>query len=184
MYILLLGILLFFGVHLMPSFVTFRQKMVTTLGARPYKVLFSILSLSGIILIVYGMSKADFQPLWDPPGWGRNVTVALMLFSILLLVVSDIKSNIQRFIRHPMLWGVTIWSGAHLLANGDLASLLLFGSFGTYALLDIFLVNRRGENKQLKKYPFTRDVVTIVAGLAVYGIILLLHPYLFGVSVI
>ena len=83
-----------------------------------------------------------------------------------------------------MLWGVTLWSIAHLLANGDLASILLFGSFGLFSLFNMFSANLRGAKKQQTKYAFSKDAIVIVASVVVYGILVFLHPYLFGVKVI
>ncbi|MCH7881181.1 MAG: NnrU family protein [Proteobacteria bacterium] len=184
MYIILLGLSIFFGIHLVPGLVGLRRRIITSLGERPYQVLYSIISLIGLILIVYGRSKAEFQPIWEPPVWSTDVAVVLMLPSFIFLASANMKSNIKRFTRHPMLWGVVLWSGAHLLANGDLASLLLFGSFGAFSLFGMFSANMRGATKQETKYPFTRDAVTIVAGLVAYGVFIFFHPYFFGASVI
>jgi uncharacterized membrane protein len=184
MYIILLGILIFFGIHLVPGLVGFRRKIITSLGEGLYRGLYSIISLTGLILIGYGRSKAGFQPIWEPPAWSANVAAVLMSLSFIFLTSANMKSNIKRFTRHPMLWGVALWSGAHLLANGDLASLLLFGSFGVFSLFGMFSANMRGATKQETKYPFTRDAVTIVVGLVAYGAFIFLHPYFFGVSVI
>lgn len=184
MYILLSGILIFFGIHLVPGMTGFRRKIITSLGEGPYQGLYSIISLTGLILIVYGKSKAGFQPIWEPPVWMKHLAAVLMLPSFIFLVFANMKSNIKRFTRHPMLWGVALWSGAHLLSNGDLASMLLFGCFGVFSLFAMFSANMRGATKQETKYPFSRDAVAIVAGLVAYGVFIFLHPYFFGVSVI
>lgn len=185
MYILLLGITIFIGIHLVPGWVGFRHKMVARLGERPYKGLYSITALAGLILIVYGKSKAGFQPIWEPPVWGKNAAILLMVFSFVLLVAAEIKSNIKRVTPHPMLWGVALWSGAHLIANGDLASMLLFGSFLAFSLFAMFSANMRGAAKQEKKYPLTKDVVAVLGAIVAYVVFIkYLHPYLIGVSII
>ena len=184
MFILALGLTVFFGLHLLPSFVELRSNIITRLGKGAYKGLFSVISLSGLILIVIGKSMADFQPLWEPPIWNKNVVMGLMLLSFIFLASANMPSNIKRFTCHPMLWGSTLWSGAHLLANGDLASLMLFGAFGVFSLFDMISENMRGAAKQETKYPFTKDVIVIVAGIVIYGALLFLHPYLFNVSII
>jgi len=185
MYILLLGILIFFGLHLVPSAVKLRRKLVTSLGEVKYTGLYSIGALLGLILIIYGKSTAGYQPIWVSPVWSKDVVIVVMVISFLLLAAADMKSNIKRFVRHPMLLGVALWSGAHLFANGDLASMLLFGSFLAFSLFDIFSANIRGAVKQERVYPFTKDAGTIFTGLVAYLIFIkYLHPYLIGVSIL
>jgi uncharacterized membrane protein len=184
MNLLILGIIIFIGVHLLPSFVSLRRAAMDRLGPGAYKGLFSLLSLVGLVLMIVGKSLADVQPLWQPPAWGRNAALVLLLPVFVLLAAANMPSNIKRYTRHPMLWGVTLWSAGHLLANGDRASLLLFGSLGAYAVFDMLSANRRGAVKQVTVYPRSKDGVTVAAGLLVYGVLLLLHPYLFGVAVI
>ncbi len=108
-----------------------------------------------------------------------------MLFSFFFLVAADIKSNIKRYLRHPMLIGVALWSSAHLFANGDFASILLFGSFLAYSIFGMFSANRRGATKQVEKYPLSKDAIIVVFGLVAYVIFIkYLHPYLIGVAII
>lgn len=184
MKLLILGLVIFIGVHLLPSFVSVRLAIINRLGPGAYKGLFSLLSLLGLVLIVIGKYRADFQPLWQPPAWGREAALVLLLPALVLLAAANMPSNIKRFTRHPMLWGVTLWSAGHLLANGDRAALLLFGSLGLYALLDMLSANRRGAQKQAKTYPLAKDGTTLAAGLVAYAVLLWLHPYLFGVAVL
>jgi len=181
---LIAGIVVFFGMHLVPSLVGLRSKLISGVGEIKYKILYAVVAMIGLILIIYGKSQAEFQAIWQPPGWSAKVTPLLMIFSMILLAGADMKSNLKRFTRHPMLWGVTVWSGAHLLANGDLASIVLFGSFGAYALFDMLSANMRGAQKQEIKYPLKKDIIVLVGGLVAYAVFVLLHPYLFGVAVI
>ena len=184
MSLLILGLVIFIGVHLLPGFVSVRLAIIKRLGPGAYKGLFSLLSLLGLVLIVIGKYRADFQPLWQPPAWGRDAALVLLLPALVLLAAANMPSNIKRFTRHPMLWGVTLWSAGHLLANGDRAALLLFGSLGLYALLDMLSANRRGAPKPVKAYPLAKDGMTLAAGFAAYGVLLWLHPYLFGAAVL
>ena len=171
--------------HLVPSFVSFRDKVISRLGEAKYKGLYSIAALIGLILIIYGMSEAEYKPIWEPPIWSRNVVVITMLLTFYLFAAADMKSNIKRFIRHPMLLGVLLWSCVHLFANGDLASITLFGSFAVFSLFGMVSANIRGALIQKEKYPIKKDVVSIIAGLVAYAIfVLLIHPYLIGVPVI
>ncbi|RDH81606.1 MAG: hypothetical protein DIZ80_16170 [endosymbiont of Galathealinum brachiosum] len=183
--ILLLGITIFFGVHLVPSFVNFRKKAINGLGEARYKGLYSITALLGLVLIIYGMSEAEYQPIWEPPYWSRKVVIVTMLLVFYLFVAADMKSNIKRFIRHPMLFGVFLWSCVHLFANGDLASITLFGSFAIYSLFAIVSANLRGALLQTEKYPVKNDIGSFIAGLVAYAVfVLVIHPYLIGVPVI
>jgi len=184
MTILILGLIIFLGVHLLPAFSSVRTRLVKKLGEKRYKSLYSLGAAAGLIVIIVGMVYRDFVHLWTPPVWGRHAAMTLMLPAIILLVAADVSSNIKRFTRHPMLWGVTLWTSAHLLANGDLASLILFGSFGSYALFDMWSTNRRGSEKSAQVYPASKDVKLVIIGIAVYVVIIFVHPYVIGVPVI
>ena len=107
-----------------------------------------------------------------------------MPVAFVLVAGAYLPSNLKRYTRHPMLWGVTLWAALHLLANGDSASLLLFGGLGVYALCAMWSLNRRGVRKSDKTYPGRRDALVVVAGLVVYVAFVVLHPYLFGVPAI
>jgi len=180
--ILLLGLTIFFGVHSVPSFVRFRAKVINSLGEAKYMGLYSITALTGLILIIYGMSEAEYRPIWEPPIWSRSIVLPVMLFTFYLFAAADMKSNIKRFIRHPMLLGVLLGSCAHLLANGDLASITLFGSFAVFSIVGMASANLRGALVQTEKYPLKKDVISIIAGSVAYVIfVLFIHSYLIGV---
>lgn len=183
--ILLLGLAIFFGVHLVPSFVGFRIKLISKLGMARYMGLYSIIALIGLVIIIYGMSIAEYKPIWEPPTWNRTIVLPVMLLVFYLFAAADMKSNIKRFIRHPMLLGVLLWSSVHLLANADLASITLFSFFAVFSLVGMVSANLRGALVQTEKYPIKKDVVSLIAGLFAYVIfILFVHPYLIGVPVI
>ncbi|OGB20555.1 MAG: hypothetical protein A3I66_05750 [Burkholderiales bacterium RIFCSPLOWO2_02_FULL_57_36] len=184
MTLLVLGILVFVGIHLVPTFASVRQNLITRYGAQAYKGGFTVISFIGLILLIIGKAKADFVPLWTPATWGAQVAMLLMPFSFILLAASNMPSNVKRLTAHPMLLGVTLWSAAHLASNGDLASLALFGGLGAFALFDMWSANRRGAAPSKVAYPITRDIVVVAVGVLAYGIFLFLHPYLFGVRVI
>jgi uncharacterized membrane protein len=107
-----------------------------------------------------------------------------MPVALILLVAAFMPTNLKRFTRHPMLWGVTIWAAAHLLANGDLAGLILFGSFGAFSLFDMWSANRRGAKLSSKVVPYWRDLLVVLIGGIVYVGILHSHGLLFGVPVV
>jgi uncharacterized membrane protein len=184
MTLLILGILVFIGVHLLPTFVPVRQRLIGRIGIGAYKGLFSIISLAGFVLLIVGKASADFVPVWTPPAGSRHAALAVMPFALILLFAAYLPSNIKRFTPNPMLWGVTLWATVHLLANGDLASIILFGALGAFALFDIVSANARGVTQSAKKYPMIKDAAVIAAGFIAYGALLFLHPYLFGVRVL
>jgi uncharacterized membrane protein len=184
MLLLIIGIIVFAGIHLVPSIPALRQRLVDRLGEGRYMAVFSVGSLAGLLLIIIGKGTAEFVPLWQPPTWARPVTVVIMPFAFVLLAGAYLPTNIKRFTAHPMLWAVTGWAAAHLLANGDLASLVLFGGLGTFALVDMGSANVRGAEVVATRQPLFKDLATVIAGLIAYGVFLALHPYLFGVSVI
>ena len=179
---LVLGMIVFIGVHLLPSFPALRQGLLDRTGARTYKTGFSLIAATGLVLLIFGKAQAEFIPIWTPPMWGRHAAWVLMPIAFILLAVAYLPSNIKRFTPHPMLWGVAIWAAAHLLANGDLASLILFGALGIFALIDIFSANLRGAKTSTMVYPRSRDVLALVVGIIAYAIFLMLHRPLFGVS--
>ncbi|MFQ5993802.1 MAG: NnrU family protein [Acidiferrobacterales bacterium] len=183
MSVLILGLVVFLGIHLVPTFSDLRQGLIQRFGERGYKGVFAAISLAGLILIIVGKGRADFVPLWQPPVWGRHIAPLLMLLAFVLLSAAYLPSNVKRFTAHPMLWAVTLWSAAHLLANGDLASLLLFGTIGLFALFDMVSANMRGDTKSKTRYALTKDVIAVAIGLVAYVVLVVLHPYLFGVPV-
>ncbi|MEM7437593.1 MAG: NnrU family protein, partial [Myxococcota bacterium] len=161
-----------------------RERIIKRVGFGPYRGLFSLAALAGLVLIVLGMSRAPMVPLWTPPGWGFTAAVVGMPVVFVLLAASYMPSNLKRWIRHPMLTSVAIWAGLHLLCNGDLASLILFGSFGTFAVFDIVSANRRGTAKAQDRVAWWRDLIPVVGGLLVYFLVLHYHQALFGRSVL
>ncbi len=184
MLILLTGIIIIIGIHLIPGFPALRTQLINYLGEWPYKGLFSVISLTGLLLIIWGWKSADLIPLWEPPAWGRYFTLTFMPICFVLIVAAYMPSNIKRFTPHPMLWGIVIWAAVHLTANGDLASIILFGSFSIYALLDIWLINLRNTEKFEAVIPISKDIMTIVLGASIYLLLLFGHPYLSGVAII
>jgi len=182
--ILLLGAVLFVGIHLVPALGQTRARLVSRLSLSGYKGLFTLFSLLGLGLMIYGKSKTPHIDIWSPAAWSRDVVPIFMLPSMVLLAAAKFPTNIKRFTPHPMMWGFILWSGAHLLANGDLASAILFGSIGAYSIIAILSANQRGANVSTTAVPLGKEAVVIGFGIAVYIALLFLHPILFGVAVI
>ena len=181
MKILIFGLILFLGIHILPTFSEFRTRLIEKYGENGYKGIYSLVAGIGLVTIIIGMVYRDFVPLWTPPVWGRNAAIILMLPSAILLTGAYLPTNIKRYSRHPMLWGVAIWACAHLLANGDFASLILFGSIGLYSLFDMWSAGRRGAEKSIRAYPLSKDLKVAGIGIAVYAVLLFAHPYIIGV---
>lgn len=180
---LIAGLALFLGVHVFSSLRPARARLIAKLGEGPYKGIYSLVSVAGFVLIVVGMGKTPSIHLWDPPEWGRNAAIWVMPFSLILLAASFIPGNLKQFTAHPMLWSIALWALAHLLANGDLAGLLLFGGFGLYSLYAMWSQNQRGARPAQTRRAVAADIGTIAVGLVAYALFLRFHASLFGVAV-
>lgn len=179
---LIAGLLVFIGVHLLPTQPEWRRLLRERLGEGPYKGLFSLVAILGLGLVVWGYRRAPFIAVWEPPLWTRHLALLLMLVAIVLVVAAYVPGTIKARLRHPFLAGVKTWAVAHLFANGDLASILLFGSFLLYAIVDRLSVKHR-EAVGLLSVPtngaLRNDILAAVVACAVYAaIVLWLHPLL------
>jgi len=186
---LLIGIVVFLGVHTLTTLREPRAALIARLGEGPYKGLFSLGALVGFVLIVWGFSiyrsEGWFQ-IWYPPTWTRHLTITLMWFAFVALAcMNPAPSRIRGWLRHPMLVAIKIWALAHLIANGDLGGMLLFGAFLAWAVYDRIAVKRRGDLGAPRVSSFTpTDGVNLAVGTVAYIAMIFLHPYLIGVSVI
>ncbi|MEZ5899922.1 MAG: NnrU family protein [Hyphomicrobiaceae bacterium] len=190
MMLLIVGLIIFLGIHLLPTSPQMRSGLLERFGPVMYRVVFSLISLAGFVVIVLGYHKMQLHPgknpvLWDPPEFMRHITMALMLPAMILLVASQVPSRIRTAVKHPMLMAIKLWAVAHLLSNGDVASIFLFGSFLAYAVYDLISVKSRGALGPLgAKQPtgMLNDVIVVVAGTALYFAFLYrLHEWLIGV---
>lgn len=188
---LILGLLLFFAIHLVPTSPSLRDGLVERFGASAYKIGFSVLSLVGFVLIVLGYHKLQLMPgknpvLWDPPTWTRHIAFLLMVPAMILLVATFVPSRIRTAAKHPMLAAIKFWALAHLLVNGDLGSLMLFGSFLAFAVYDRISVKHRAAvgPALVSPGPFN-DVVVVVVGLVLFALMLVWgHGALIGVPIV
>jgi len=187
MTILILGIIVLIGIHFVPAFPDLRDSLMARLGRNGYRALFSVVSLLGLALVVWGCAKAPVVQIWAPPVWTRHLALLLMLPVFPLLFAAYLPGKIKAKVRHPMLAAIKFWALAHLIANGDLASIILFGSFLAYAVVDRILVKRRGGAELVlavsEAEARRNDLISLGAGLALYVAFLFwLHPLLIGVS--
>jgi uncharacterized membrane protein len=135
MLLLTLGMVIFLAVHLIPTSVNLRRKLIGWQGEAFYKIGYSCAALVGLTLIIIGKVRAAYVPVWHPPVWAYRITQITMLFALILLAAAYLPTNLKRFMRHPFLTGIALWALSHLLVNGDLASMVLFGGFGVFDLL-------------------------------------------------
>ena len=186
---LILGLLLFLGVHSVRIFADgWRSRTIARLGEGPWKGLYTLLSLAGLALIVWGFGQARATPivLWASPVWARHLAALLMLVSLVLLAAAYVPGNqIKARLHHPMVLGVKVWAGAHLLANNTLAELLLFGGFLAWAVLN-FRAARQRDRATGVVYAAGKPGPTlgaVAAGLLAWAVLAFwAHGWLIGVQ--
>jgi uncharacterized membrane protein len=175
MTLLILGLILFLGLHSSRVFAEgLRGRIIVARGANTWKGLYSVISIVGFVLIIYGYSQARLDPtiLWNPPVWTRHVAALLTLPAFILLVAAYVPKNaIKAKLGHPMLLGTKLWATAHLLANGSLADVILFGSFLVWAIL-CFLAAKQRDRAAGTTYTSNGAlpmVITLVAGIGAWA---------------
>ncbi|MBK1645535.1 NnrU family protein [Thiocapsa imhoffii] len=186
MLVLILGLILFLGMHSISIVkVSLRDDLVARFGEWPWKAIYGLVSLLGFALIVYGYGLARATPilLYDPPAWLRHLNLLLMLPVFTLLLATYLPGRIQSAAKHPMLLAVKLWATAHLLANGTLADVVLFGSFLAWAVADrISLKRRSGPTVPGAPASPINDAIAIIGGLFLYLLFMFwLHRVLMGV---
>ncbi|HEY0682453.1 MAG TPA: NnrU family protein [Steroidobacter sp.] len=185
---LILGLVIFLGVHSVEIFSpTFRSRTVARMGEGAYKGIYSVLSIIGFVLLVWGYGVARQDPIlvYAPPAWTRHLAALVMLPVFPLLLAAYLPGRIKAAVKHPMLAAIKAWAFAHLLANGMLADLLLFGGFLIWAVADRISVKRRAVVRPVPGPPPMKynDVIAVVGGLALYVIFAMwLHVRWIGVS--
>lgn len=187
--IMILGLAAFLGGH---GFVTMRAQraaVIARIGEWPYKGLFALASLVGLVLIGYGFARyraAGFIDVWSPPRWTRHVTDALVWPAIICILAAYIPGEIKRMLKHPMLVGVKLWALAHLISNGDLGSIILFGSILAWAVFDRITLQQRTDAgaPPIPVGGYRNDFIAVVAGTLVYFALgFWFHPWVIGVPV-
>lgn len=188
MTILILGIILFIGTHMIRIVAPgFRYAMAQKFGESGWKAVHGLASLASLVVLVLGWQQAPVVDLWFPPKGMTHLTLTLMLFAMICLVAGLLPAgHIATKAKHPMVLSVKIWALAHLLSNGDLASVLLFGSFLAWGVMTRISLKRRQRAGEVTLRPFVSakwDFASVVVGLAVYGLFVWkLHALLFGVA--
>ncbi len=184
---LIAGLILFFGLHSVSIVAPhWRERMLLLAGEGTWKGVLGVLNLVGLGLMLVGFAHTRLAPdlLYVPPVWLRHVTFLLMLPVFPLLFAAYLPGKIQARAKHPMLAAVKLWATAHLLANGMLGDILLFGSFLLWAIIDRISLKRRPA-PSIRRAPASRynDLIAVVLGLGLYVLFLFkLHLLFFGVS--
>ena len=186
---LVAGLILFLGVHSVRIFAEpWRVRTIARIGEKPWKGVYSLISIAGFVLLVWGYGQARQQGvvLFEPPVFMRHITSLLMLVSFVLLAAAKVPGNhIKARLGHPMIIGVKVWAFAHLLANGRLSDVVLFGAFLAWAVAD-FIAARKRDRAAGTVYPpgdELRTVLTVVAGVVAWAVFVAgLHLWLIGVA--
>jgi len=184
---LILGLLLFLGIHSIAIVAPgWRDRTVARMGEGPWKGLYSLISIAGFVLLIwgYGLSRQQPMVLYSPPVWTRYLASVLMLPAFPLLLAAYLPGRIRAALKHPMLAAVMLWALAHLVSNGTLADVLLFGAFLVWAVADRMSFKHRPA-RAIRPAPTSslNDVIAVAAGLAIYVVFALrLHARWIGVS--
>jgi uncharacterized membrane protein len=186
--ILVLGLAVFLATHVFVSFRDARADIIARIGLHAYRALFALVSFAGLVLIILGYAQYrahDLIQVWSPPAVMRHVTEGLMLFAVIFVTAAFIPSHIKTRLKHPMLAGIKTWALAHLLSNGDLGSILLFGAFLTWGVYARIAAKRRGDlGPQSAPVGWFNDGLVVVLGIIVYlALGYAFHPAVIGVPV-
>jgi len=183
----ILGLIIFLGAHVFVTRRDERAMLVARVGEWPYRGLFSLVSIAGILLIGYGFAAyraGGMITVWDPPAWTRHIVVVLMWPASIMVAATYIPGNIKRVLKHPMLAGVKTWAFAHLCANGDLGGVVLFGSVLAWAVYDRITLKRRSDSgaPPIPVGGGGNDIIAIVVGTILYlALGFVFHPIVIGV---
>jgi uncharacterized membrane protein len=187
--IMILGLAVFIGTHLITTRREQRAGLIARFGEGTYKGLYAVASIIGVVLIAYGYSRyraTGWIDVWYPPAWTRHVTVLLVWPAIIMFVAAYSPGRIKTTLKHPMLVGTKLWALAHLMSNGDLGSIILFGSILAWAVVDRISLKRRTDAgaPPIPVGGVTKDVIAVVAGTLIYlALAFWFHPYVIGVPV-
>lgn len=187
--VMILGLVLFLGAHTLTTQRDLRARLVASMGDGGYKIGYSLVSLAGLALIVWGFAhyrSSEWVNLWTPPRALKHLNILLMLPATILVVAAYIRGRIYATVKHPMLAGVKLWAFGHLLANGDLGGIILFGSFLGWAVFDRISLKRRADPgaPPIPVGGIGNDLIAVAVGVVAYlALAFAFHPVVIGVPV-
>jgi uncharacterized membrane protein len=188
--VMIAGLALFLGVHTLTTQRELRASVIASTGEGGYKIFYALVSLLGLVLIVWGFAQyraTGWIDVWYPPKTLKHIAVALMLPAVILVVSAYIRGRIYATLKHPMLAGVKLWAAAHLLANGDLGSIVLFGSFLGWAVFDRISLKRRADagGPPIPVGGPGNDLIAVAVGIVAWlALAFAFHPVVIGVPVV
>ena len=181
MSLLVAGLVLFTAIHLIPSAPRLRAALVERLGAKPYRGVFSAVVLLSLAAVVWGFSRSPIEEVYAPPTWGHQASMILVPIALVLFAAANMPTRIRAVVRHPMLLGLLLWAFAHLLSNGEVRSVVLFGGFALFAVVEIVSAVARGQGPPKEPAPrITMDIAAVIGGFIVAGLLAGFHGTLFG----
>ena len=201
---LAIALALFVGVHLVPGVPGLRRTLQGAMGKLAYRGVFSLISIGAVVWIVFAHMDAPYHELWAAPGWTRLIPIAIMPL-VLMLLAGMPRPGMRKVTRHPLLWAVILWAAAHIPANGDAASVMLFGALMLFALIDQPLADARIRREEPERWaenfagtsaipflaalqgkgrPSLKEIgyVRMCAALVLYVVILFAHEHVIGFS--
>ena len=187
--LLIAGLVLFIAPHILVTDRPRRAALIARIGHGAYMALFSLISIAGIVAIAYGFGlyrQTQWIEIWNPPTWTRHVAVALMWPASICVVAAYIRGDIQRVLKHPMLVGVKLWAVAHLISNGDLGSIILFGAILAWAVYDRISLKSRIDPgaPPIPSGGRRNDFIAVIVSTLLYlALGFLFHPIVVGISV-
>lgn len=185
--VMVLGLAVFIGAHVFITMRTARAAAIARLGENLYKGLFSLVSIVGVVLIGAGFAEyrsSGWIAVWDPPNFTRHLTVLLMWPALILVTAAYIPGDIKRTLKNPMLAGIKLWAVGHLISNGDLGSIILFGSILAWAVYDRITLKRRDDpgSPPIPIGGRRNDWIAIAVGTVFFFALgLVFHPLVIGV---
>jgi uncharacterized membrane protein len=187
--VMILGLVLFLGVHVFTTQREARARAIVSMGEGRYKIVYALVSAVGLALVVWGFAHyraTEWIQIWTPPKSLRHLNELLMLPAVILIAAAYIRGRIFVTLKHPMLAGVKLWAFGHLLANGDLGGIILFGSFLAWAVYDRISLKRRTDPgaPPIPVGGIGNDIIAIAVGVVAYlALAFAFHPVVIGVPV-
>ena len=188
--VMIVGLGLFFGVHTLTTQRALRARLIKATGEGGYKIGYTLVSLAGFALIIWGFAhyrSSGLIEVWSPPKALKHLNTALMLPAVILVVAAYMRGRIYTTLKHPMLAGVKLWAFGHLLANGDLGGIILFGSFLAWAVFDRISLKHRADagGPPIPVGGIGNDLIAVAVGVVAYlALVFAFHPIVIGIPVV